>query len=249
MENNYSLKGKTILITGASSGIGKAAALLCASLGAKCIITGRNEVRLNNSLNELTGENHLSIVADISDKEEIKKLCYESPNIDGIIHCAGIIQLLPYKSISSTAFEKIMAINLYAPFFITQSLLKKNKINKSSSITFISSISGPIIGSKGNLMYSASKSAVNGMIRVLALELAAKKIRVNGISAGMVRTEMWINNEMQITEEQLITDEEKYPLGYGEPEDVANIAAFLVSDAAKWITGSIIVADGGFSVQ
>lgn len=249
MEHNYSLQSKTILITGASSGIGKATAILCAVLGARCIISGRDEGRLKSVLNSLAGENHLSIQADISEQEEIKKLCNECPVLDGIIHCAGIIQLLPHTIISLNAFEKMMKVNLYAPFFITQGLLKKKKVNPSSSITFISSISGPIIGSKGNLMYSASKSAVNGMIKVLALELSEKKIRVNGVSAGMVKTEMWINDSMQVSNEQLVKDEEKYPLGYGEPEDVANIAAFLVSDAAKWITGSAIIADGGFSIQ
>jgi NAD(P)-dependent dehydrogenase (short-subunit alcohol dehydrogenase family) len=249
LENNYILHNKTILITGASSGIGKATALLCASLGARCVISGRDDARLKAVLDSLTGENHVAIQADISEQAEIKKLCDESPILDGIIHCAGIIQLLPHRAISLNAFDKVMSVNLYAPFFITQSLLKKKKVNQASSITFISSISGPIIGSKGNLMYSASKSAVNGMIRVLALELADKKIRVNGVSAGMVKTEMWINDTMQVSNEQLIKDEEKYPLGYGEPEDVANIAAFLVSDAAKWITGSTIIADGGFSIQ
>jgi NAD(P)-dependent dehydrogenase (short-subunit alcohol dehydrogenase family) len=249
VENNFRLQEKTILITGASSGIGKATALLCASLGAKCILSGRDDNRLNTVLNALTGENHVSIRADISDQADIKKLCEDSPNLDGIIHCAGIIQLLPLRAISLGAFERMINVNLYAPFFITQALLKKKKINESSAITFISSISGPIIGSKGNLMYSASKSAVNGMIRVLALELAEKKIRVNGVSAGMVKTEMWINDNMQVSTEQLSKDEEKYPLGYGEAEDVANIAAFLVSDAAKWITGSTIIADGGFSIQ
>ncbi len=246
---NFSLENKTILITGASSGIGKAITIMCAALGARCVISGRDMERLDSVLQSLDGEGHLLISADISEQEGIKKITDECPNLDGIIHSAGIIHLLPYRAISTNAFEKIMKINLYAPFYLSQALLKKKKVNNNAAITFISSISGNLIGSKGNLMYSASKSAVNGIIRVLALELAEKKIRVNGVSAGMVRTEMWINNNMAVSEEQLAKDEEKYPLGYGQPEDIAGIAVFLVSNAAKWITGSTIVADGGFTCQ
>jgi NAD(P)-dependent dehydrogenase (short-subunit alcohol dehydrogenase family) len=248
-ETPFSLQDKTILITGASSGIGKSTAILCASLGATCILAGRNEDRLNSVLVNLNGSGHYVIQADISEQDEIRKLCENCLNLDAIIHSAGIIQLLPYRSISISAFEKMMKINLYAPFFITQTLLKKKKINNGSAITFISSISGPIIGSKGNLIYSASKSGVNGMTKVLALELAEKRIRVNSISSGMVKTEMWVSENMVVSQEQLAKDEDRYPLGYGNPEDIANIAAFLVSDAAKWITGSSIVADGGFSIQ
>jgi NAD(P)-dependent dehydrogenase (short-subunit alcohol dehydrogenase family) len=246
---NFGLPNKTILITGASSGIGKAIAILLASLGAKCVISGRDVDRLHSVLELLEGTGHTSISADISEPEGISKIVSECPNLDGIIHSAGVMQLLPYRAISPTAFEKIIKINLYAPFYLSQALLKKRTVNNNAAITFISSISGNIIGSKGNLMYSASKSALNGVIRVLALELAEKKIRVNGISAGMVKTEMWLNNNMAVSAEQLAKDEEKYPLGYGQPEDIANVAAFLVSDAAKWITGSTIIADGGFTNQ
>lgn len=249
MKNPFSLQDKTILITGASSGIGKSTAILCASLGATCIITGRSQERLNDVLEVLDGNGHFTIQADISEQEGTNKICDNCPNLDGIVHSAGIMQLLPHRAISLSTFEKLMKVNLYAPFFITQVLIKKKKINNASSIAFISSISGSIIGSKGNIMYSASKSAVNGMTKVLALELAEKKIRVNSISAGMVKTEMWINENMIVSEEQLANDEKNYPLGYGNPEDVANIAAFLVSDGSKWITGSSIVADGGFSIQ
>lgn len=246
---NFSLQNKTILITGASSGIGKATTIMCAALGARCVISGRDIERLDSVLQLLDGEGHLLISADISEQDGIKKITDECPNLDGIIHSAGIMQLLPYRAISPNAFEKIMKINLYAPFYLSQALLKKKKVNNKAAITFISSISGNLIGSKGNLMYSASKSAVNGIIKVLALELAEKKIRVNSVSAGMVRTEMWINENMAVSEEQLAKDEEKYPLGHGQPDDIAGIAVFLVSDAAKWITGSTIVADGGFTCQ
>lgn len=246
---NFGLQNKNILITGASSGIGKATAIMCAALGARCVISGRDIGRLNSVLQGLQGQGHFLISGDISEQEDVKKIAEECPKLDGIIHSAGIMQLLPYRAISPNAFEKIMKVNLYAPFYLSQTLLKKKKVNNNAAITFISSISGNVIGSKGNLMYSASKSALNGIIKVLAIELAEKKIRVNGVSAGMVRTEMWINDNMAVSAEQLAKDEEKYPLGYGHPEDIASIAAFLVSDAAKWITGSTIIADGGFTSQ
>jgi NAD(P)-dependent dehydrogenase (short-subunit alcohol dehydrogenase family) len=142
-----------------------------------------------------------------------------------------------------------MNTNLFSPFFLTQSLFKKKKILNNSSILFVSSISGPIIGSKGNMMYSASKSAVNGIIKVLALELAEKKIRVNAISAGMVNSEMWKDTNNLISSDDLIQDSKKYPLGYGKPSDVASLASFLVSNESTWITGSTIVIDGGFTIQ
>ena len=142
-----------------------------------------------------------------------------------------------------------MNTNLFSPFFLTQSLIKKKKLLNESSILFISSISGPIIGSKGNMMYSASKSAVNGIIKVLALELADKKIRVNAISAGMIYSDMWKGDNNIITSDQLIQDSKKYHLGYGKPSDVASLSSFLVSNESTWITGSTIVLDGGFTIQ
>ena len=169
--------------------------------------------------------------------------------LSGIIHSAGIIKLLPMKFINREDFDKIMNTNLFAPFFLTQALFKKRKIRNESSILFISSISGPVIGSKGNLMYSASKSAINGIIKVLALELAERKIRVNAISAGMIFSEMWKDNNTIVSSEQLIIDSQKYPLGYGKPSDVASLASFLISSESEWITGSTIVLDGGFTIQ
>jgi NAD(P)-dependent dehydrogenase (short-subunit alcohol dehydrogenase family) len=156
---------------------------------------------------------------------------------------------VPLKFIKKDDFTNILDTNLISPFFLTQKLLNRKKLFTSSSIVFISSISGPIIGSKGNLMYSASKSAVNGMIKTLALELAYLKIRVNSISAGMVLTEMWDTGNDIIAIDQLRFDEKKYPLGYGKPKDIASIVLFLVSDGSTWITGSTIIADGGFTIQ
>lgn len=238
-----------ILITGASSGIGRSISIELAKNGYQCILVGRSLERLKQTQTLLDGQSHIIFNGDINDDDFKNYLLENMPNIIGLIHAAGIIKLLPWKFINKIDFTKIMETNFYAPFFLTQSLLIKKKLNDRGSIVFISSISGPLIGSKGNLMYSSSKSAVNGMIKTLALELAPRRIRVNSISAGMILSEMWTNGENSISEEQLNRDILKYPLGYGKPSDLAKLTKFLVSDDSSWITGSTIVADGGFTIQ
>jgi len=238
-----------ILITGASSGIGREISIKLSQLGYQCILTGRNIKELENTLTKMSGINHSIFSGDINDSIFINKISDETDDLCGIVHCAGIIKLLPIKFIKREDFDKIMNTNLFSPFFLTQALIKKKKLINGSSILFISSISGPIIGSKGNLMYSASKSAVNGIVKVLALELAEKKIRVNAISAGMIYSEMWKEDNNIISSEQLFQDSKKYPLGYGKPSDVASLTSFLVSSESTWITGSNIVLDGGFTIQ
>jgi NAD(P)-dependent dehydrogenase (short-subunit alcohol dehydrogenase family) len=242
------MKGN-ILITGASSGIGREISIKLSEQGYQCILTGRNMKELNNTLSMMSGINHSIFSGNINDHSFINKISNEINDLIAVIHSAGIIKLLPLKFINKDDFDKIMNTNLFSPFFLTQSLIKKKKILNDSSILFISSISGPIIGSKGNLMYSASKSAINGIVKVLALELAEKKIRVNSISAGMIYSNMWKEENNPISSEQLIQDSKKYPLGYGKPSDVASLASFLVSNESTWITGSTIVIDGGFTIQ
>jgi NAD(P)-dependent dehydrogenase (short-subunit alcohol dehydrogenase family) len=238
-----------VLITGASSGIGRSIATTLSELGYNCVITGRNPERLDKSLCNLKGKGHMIFTGNLNDDNFITKLACDVPMLSGIVHAAGIIKLLPWKFVNKKDFTDIMETNCFAPFFLTQSLLKFKKVSEGGSIVFISSISGPIVGSKGNLMYSASKSAVNGMVKTLALELSGKKIRVNAINAGMVLTEMWSDENNPLSNEQLIKDKERYPLGYGIPEDVSGLTSFLLSDNAKWITGATMVADGGFSIQ
>jgi len=238
-----------ILITGASSGIGRSVAIKLSSLGYLCILIGRNIDRLTLTFNQLKGEGHKFFNGDINDVSFVEDVSNQIGTINGIVHAAGILKLLPYQFIKRHDFSQIMDTNFFSPFFLTQELLNKKKVAGFSSIVFLSSISGPVVGSKGNLMYSASKSAVNGLVKTLALELAKKKIRVNAISAGMVLTEMWTENSFNLTKDQLISDSQKYPLGYGKPEDIASIVAFLLSDEASWITGASLIADGGFTIQ
>jgi NAD(P)-dependent dehydrogenase (short-subunit alcohol dehydrogenase family) len=242
-----SLNGKVILISGASSGIGRSTALLCSKYGSKVIILGRNSNRLEDTYNNLFGDGHKMIVSDIT--LDVSEIVDQIPKIDGFVNAAGIIMLKPFKFLTDLDLDNIFSVNFRAPLKLTQSLLKKKKFNKDASVVFISSLAGNVIASKGNTAYSASKSALNAMVRTLALEVASSNLRVNAILPGMVKTEMIKSFLESLTSDQLEEDEKKYPLGYGEPEDVANAALFLLSKSSRWITGSSLIIDGGLSIQ
>lgn len=243
--NPFSLEGKTILITGASSGIGRATAIECSKLGAKVVITGRNEERLNETMSLMEVGPHQIIVCDITDENSLDNLVICTPALDGLINNAGFIDLLPVKLINSRRFENILKTNTIAPILLFQKLLKKKKINNNSSIVFTSSLAGLGHGTVGNSMYSASKGAISSFIRVASKEFASRKIRVNAVCPGMVKTD--IMSKGGVSDSQLAEDEKNYPLGYGEPMDVALMMVYLLSDASKWVTGTNMIIDGGVS--
>jgi len=243
------LTNKNIIVTGASSGIGKTTAIILSSFGANLIICGRNENRLLETYNELQNkENHKMFFGDLNLDENINELTSISNSIDGIVLAAGIVKTLPIKFLNSNELNNVLTSNFVSPTILCQKLLKKKKINASGSIVFVSSIAGNLIGDKGNGAYAASKAALDGISKVMAVELAPQKIRVNCICPGMVKTPMTKTELAAVTLEQLKLNESLYPLGYGEPEDVANGIAFLLSDNSKWITGSSLIIDGGFSI-
>lgn len=245
--NPFSLDGKTILVTGASSGIGRAIAIECSKIGATLIITARSEERLNETLTLMEGETHRKIIADLNSAEDISKLVNELPQLDGIVQCAGMTIPKPFNFYSKENIHSIMAVNFEAPALITQALLKAKKIRNKSSIVFISSISGVWISSVGGSFYSASKGAINGLVKGLAIEYASKGIRVNSVNPGMIDTNIFSSGT--ITEEQLIDDSKKYPLKrYGKPEEVAYAVIYLLSDASAWVTGSNLLIDGGYTL-
>jgi NAD(P)-dependent dehydrogenase (short-subunit alcohol dehydrogenase family) len=245
--NPFSLDGKTILVTGASSGIGRAIAIECSRMGANVIITARNEERLNETLDLMTGDIHISYIADLSSEIEITNLVLELPQLDGVIHCAGLTIPKPFQFYSKENIDTVMGVNFEAPVYITQALFKQKKIRKQSSIVFISSISGVWISSVGGSFYSASKGAINGLVKGLAIEYASKGIRVNSVNPGMIDTNIFSSGT--ITEEQLIDDSKKYPLKrYGKPEEVAYAVIYLLSDASAWVTGSNLLIDGGYTL-
>jgi NAD(P)-dependent dehydrogenase (short-subunit alcohol dehydrogenase family) len=250
MYNPFSLKGKKIFVTGASSGIGRAIAVECSKMDAELIITARNEERLNETftLMKQDGLNHKIILGDLSKDDGIEKIVDFIPGkLDGIVQCAGFILSKPFKNLSKDNIKDIMKVNFEAPVFLTQQLLKQKKIEKAGSIVFISSISGVFISLIANGAYSASKGAINGIVKNLAIELAPQLIRVNSVNPGMIDTN--ILEAGVITQEQLQEDIKKYPLKrYGKPEEVAYGVIYLLSDASKWITGSNLVIDGGYTL-
>lgn len=247
MYNPFSLAGKTILITGASSGIGKATAIECSKLGAKVIITGRNRVRLEETLFSMSGNGHLLVEADLQNEADIDMLINSLPTLDGVVNNAGITKTIPTTFISAQSLLELLQINTIFPILLTQKLLKKKKLAKPASIVFTSSISGNYIAALGNVMYSTTKAAINGFVKNAALDLASKKIRVNAVCPGMIDT--GILSAGTITEEQLKEERKKYPLKrFGKPEEVAFAIIYLLSDASSFVTGTNIVIDGGFTL-
>ena len=243
--NPFTLKGKTILVTGASSGIGRGIAIACSKMGACVIINGRNEQRLAETLREMRGEENLSLIADLSQTDAVAIMVRQLPKLDGVVHCAGIGQRILCKQLQESDLDNMMDVNFKAPVMFQTELLRQKKINKGASIVFIASIAydSPTIG---NAMYCASKGAVISYANCLALELAPRLIRVNCILPAMIWTDLIYKGG--ITEEELKEDEKKYPLKrYGKPEDVANLSVYLLSDASAWMTGSSIKLTGGIS--
>lgn len=245
--NPYSLHEKTILVTGASSGIGKATAIECSRLGATMIITGRNEERLSDTFHKLNGGNHKMILADLAQESEIDKLIADVPLIDGCVNNAGYIDHILVSLINSQRLKNIFDVNTFAPILITQKLVKHKKFNKGSSIVFTSSLSGPFITYVGSSLYSSTKGAIHGFIKGAAVDLAPKGIRVNSVNPGMIETD--ILQSGLITDEQIEIDKKRYPMKrYGKPEEVAWMVIYLLSDASVWITGTSMVIDGGYTL-
>lgn len=243
MFNPFTLEGKTVLVTGASSGIGRGIAVTCSKMGAKVIINGRNEIRLQETLALLKGENHIVMVGDLTDSSIITTVVSSLPKLDGIVHCAGVGTRVLCKNIVEADIDQTININFKAPVMLQTEILKQKKINKGASIVFIASISynSPTVG---NALYSASKGALISYANCLQLELAPRMIRVNCISPAMVWTDLIFKGGL--TEEELQADEQTYPLKrYGKPEDVANLAVYLLSDASSWMTGSNVKITGG----
>lgn len=241
--NPFKLVGKQILVTGASSGIGRGIALACAKMGATIIATGRNVLRLEETLSQLPPGAHTAISADITKVENIYHLVDELPKLDGIVHCAGVGCRIACKDITKEIIDRVMNPNFEATILLQSAILSKKKINKAASIVYIASIAA-WSPSMGNAIYSASKGAIISYAQCLAQELAPRKIRVNCICPAMVWTDLILQDG--ITCEDLKEDEKHYPLKrYGTPEDIANLAIYLLSDASAWMTGSNIKISGG----
>ncbi len=242
--NPFSLKGKTILITGASSGIGRATAIVCSKMGANVIVTGRNEDRLRETFNQLDGEENQSIVADLTNSEAIDSLVQQLPALTGVVHCAGIGNRSMLKMVKEKDISKVMRTNFESPVLLQKALLKKKKLDNSSSIVFVAS-RAPFAPAIGNGIYAASKGALIAYAKVLGLEVANQLMRVNCVCPAMVWTEL-VERDAALTGTDYHEAEKKYPLKrYGQPEDIANLIVYLLSDASSWMTGSCIDITGG----
>lgn len=251
--NQFSLKDKNILITGASSGIGRSCSVECSKSGASLILIARNEEELQKTVSMLAPETKVeTIIADIAQCENLEELIAqkvsEMGKISGFIHCAGVEKTLPLKKHTPQLYHDIFAVNVIAGFEIAKILSLKKYKTETSSFVFISSVAG-MVGEIGKAAYSASKGAVISGARSMAMELSRSNVRVNSISPAMVNTPILEKMFENIGEEAAEEILKKHPLGIGKPEDVANACIFLLSDAARWITGSNLVVDGGYSAQ
>ncbi|MDN3695226.1 SDR family oxidoreductase [Chryseobacterium tructae] len=251
--NQFSLKDKIILITGASSGIGRSCSVECSKSGANLILIARNEEELQKTVSMLAQDTQVeTIIADIAQCENLEELIAEKVSVlgkvSGFIHCAGVEKTLPLKKHTPQLYHDIFAVNVIAGFEIAKILSLKKYKTETASFVFISSVAG-MVGEIGKAAYSSSKGAVISGARSMAMELSRSNIRVNSISPAMVNTpilEKMFENIGEAAAEEIL---KKHPLGIGKPEDVANACIFLLSDAARWITGSNLVVDGGYSAQ
>ena len=244
--NPFSLTGKTILVTGASSGIGRATAIECSKMGATVVITARNADRLKGTLESLEGNDHSMLIGDLTVQEDIERLAEALPKLDGAVLCAGMgnTTLIPFAT--REKIQNIYDINFFSQVELFRLLIKKKILQKNSSVVPICSIGGLTIFSYGNVIYGSSKAALRSWMKFASKELGNKKIRVNVICPGMIDTPLI--HRGSITDEQLMEDAKKYPLGrYGTPEEVAYGAVYLLSDAAAWVTGTSLIIDGGIS--
>ena len=247
--NPFSLHWKTILVTGASSGIGQEIAIACSKMGARVIVTARNQERLQETFDQLEtiDEGHMQLLADMTSQEDLEQLIASLPSLDGAVLCAGNSTTLPLQFGSRQKFDEMFDVNFFAPVELLRLMYKKKVLQKGASVVMIASIGGTHSFMPGNGVYGASKAALNSVMKYAAREYASRKIRVNSICPGMVDTPLI--HRGTITEEQLAEDAKKYPLGrYGRPEDIAYGAIYLLSDASSWLTGHDLVIDGGFSI-
>lgn len=244
--NPFTLIGKTVLITGASSGIGRASAIECAKLGATCVLCGRNEQRLQETLQALEGANHIVIAADLLSEEGIQAIANQAPKLDGVVCNAGINMMAPIYFLKSEEINTVFQTNVVAPMNLMNALLRKKCINNQASLVFMSSMDA-VNPDAGSSAYAASKAALTSFMRSCAKELAPRKIRSNAIHPGLVETGMMHNG--YVSEEDLEKNKQHYLLKrFAQPEEIAWSIVYLLSDASSFMTGSIITIDGGATI-
>lgn len=245
-EDPFSLEGKRILVTGASSGLGRAIATTCASRGATVVLAGRDMARLDETRGALAGTGHQSVSADLVEADGRDRVVAECGAVDGLVHSAGISRLSPIRMASAQHLADVWKINYEAPVLLTQKLLAKNLVKANGSILFLSSIAA-FIGVAGVGAYSGTKAALIATMRCLAMEVVKRGIRVNCLAPALVETPLLAATETVVA--NMDAQKAAYPLGFGKPDDVANAAVFYLSGASRWITGTTLVMDGGLTIS
>ena len=247
--NPFTLKGKLVLVTGASSGIGQATAIECSKLGATVIITGRNEERLKQTFLHLdisSSQSHQMIVADLNNNTSLTSLVEKIDGLDGLVNNAGVNRVKPVAFIKQEDLEYVFQSNTWTAVNLTRLLCKTKKLKKNSSIVFTSSVSA-FYNAPGRALYAGSKAALTSFMRSFAVELADKGIRANSVHPGLIDTKLIVEN---LTEEELNNNLKEYPLNrFGKPEEVAWAIIYLLSDASSWVTGNSMIIDGGFMLK
>lgn len=252
MFSEQSMAGRSILVTGASSGIGRATACLLARSGARLVLHGRDIGRLDETAAMLAGSGHKVRAGHFDDADTvadmIKTIAAEEGELDGIFHSAGTELVRPMRMTKQAQVDQLFGPSIHAALGIGRAASSKGVLGDGGALLFMSSVAGSR-GTPGMAAYSAAKAAVDGMVRSLACELAPRRIRVNAIAAGAVGTEMHERLSKSLSPDALADYESRHPLGFGRPEDVASAALFLLSDASRWITGTSVAVDGGYSAR
>ena len=253
MFNPFTLENKTILVTGASSGIGQQCAIDCSKMGAKVVLVARNEVRLKETLSLMEGEGHLLVSQDLTDFEALPQLVKDIVGkvgpLDGALHCAGISNTEPLKLVGVERLEEFFRANVFGAIELTREICKLKNFNKEgASIVFFSSVMG-VVGESCKSTYSLTKGALISGMRSLAVEYAKKKIRFNCVSPGVIETPINANQAYMKDPELRAQFEAKHLLGIGQCTDISNACIYLLSDASRWVTGQNLIVDGGYSVR
>lgn len=252
VNNPFTLQGKTIIVTGASSGIGQQVAISCSEMGAKVVMIARNEERLEETKKQLSGKRHLAVSYDLTDLEHQKELVQDivakvGP-IDGLVNCAGITATLPLKLMKPEKVDELFHTNVFATIELTRQVLGVKNVNKEgASVIFFASVMG-CVGENAKSLYSFTKGALISGCRSLAIEYAPRKVRINVVSPGVVETPINKNQSYLADPERRKATEALHPLGLGRTEDIANTCVFLLSDASRWITGQNLIVDGGYTI-
>jgi len=250
--NPWNLTGRKILVTGASSGIGRATSVLLSDLGASVVLVARNREQLRHTVSLMSGDSHRIEVRDLFDVESIPSwlgaVTQEAGPLHGLVHCAGIHSIRPLRFLGVDQIDQSLRLNVTAAIQLAKGFRQKNVFAAPASVVLLSSVLG-LVGQSGATVYTASKSAIIGVVRSLALELASDGIRVNCIAPGQVHSEMTEKLEKSLAPDAFRAIEQLHPLGIGTPQDVAHAIVFLTGETGRWITGSTLIVDGGYTAH